>query len=54
MKKDKSEVYRIKNEVNTAKDRLTSAMYELEEIGAKREAKTLETIIIKLEIWQNK
>lgn len=48
------EVRRIKENVNPAKDRLISALNELEALGKKREAKTLENIIIKLEVWQNR
>lgn len=47
-------VNHLKNETNSAKDRLISIEYELEEIGAIREAQTLSTIISKLEAWQNK
>lgn len=50
----REEIERIKVELNTAKDRLIRAMYELEDMGAIREAHSLETIIEKLEIWQNK
>ena len=48
------EVRRIKENVSPAKDRLISALNELEALGKKREAKTLENIIIKLEVWQNR
>lgn len=44
----------LKEEANVAKDRLIKIMYEIEDIGAIREARSLETIIEKLEIWQNK
>lgn len=50
----REQVDRLKNEANNAKDRLISILYELEEIGAIREAQTLGTIIGKLETWQNK
>ena len=50
----KERIERIKNEVNTPKDKLIAFMWELEYIGAKREATTLGTIIGKLEVWQNK
>ena len=50
----KERIERIKNEVNTPKDKLIAFMWELEEIGAKRDAQTLGTIIGKLEAWQNK
>lgn len=42
------------SEANVAKDRLISIMYELEEGGFIRQAKSLDTIITKLEIWQHK
>lgn len=47
-------ISKIKDEANTAKHCLISLMYDLEEIGALRDAKSLGTIIGKLEIWQNK
>lgn len=50
----KYEVMQIKNDVNTAKDRLIRIEYELRELKAIREANTLSKIIEKLEIWQNK
>lgn len=50
----REEIERIKADINPAKDRLIRAMYELEDLGAIREAHSLETIIEKLEIWQNK
>lgn len=50
----KERIERIKNEVNAPKDKLLAFMWELEYIGAKREAQTLGTIIGKLETWQNK
>ena len=50
----KERIERIKNEVNAPKDKLISFMWELEYIGAKREAQTLGTIIGKIEAWQNK
>ena len=52
--KNYEEIQKIKEEANTAKDRLIRAMDELREMGAIREANSLETIIIKLEQWQNK
>lgn len=42
------------SEAESAKSRLISIMYELEEVGAIRQAKSLGTIIEKLETWQNK
>ena len=44
----------IKSEANSPKERLIELVYKLEEIGNKRAAKSLEQIIEKLEIWQNK
>lgn len=52
--RNRDEIERIKSEVNPAKERLMRAADELREIGAVREANTLETIIERLEIWQNK
>lgn len=49
-------VQKAKAEANSPKDKLISILHELEEYGtsgAIREAKKLEAIIIKLEIWQN-
>ena len=46
-------VQKAKTEANGPKDKLISILNELEECGAIREAKKLESIIIKLEIWQN-
>lgn len=50
----REQIEELKEEANVAKDRLIKIMYELEDIGAIREARSLETIIEKLEIWQNK
>lgn len=50
----REQIEELKEEANVAKDRLIRIMYELEDIGAIREARSLETIIEKLEIWQNK
>ena len=52
--KDYFEIAELKAEANVAKDRLIKIMNELQELNAVREAKSLETIIIKLEMWQNK
>lgn len=43
----------IKNEACTPKSRLMEIAEKLGEIGAIREQKSLESIIWKLEIWQN-
>ena len=48
------EIAELKSETNVAKERLMRIADELREIGANREAGSLETIIEKLEIWQNK
>lgn len=48
------EVKRKQMEANSAKDRLISIRNDLEEIGAKRKAKSLDRIIRDLEIWQNR
>ncbi len=50
----KREIAHIKNEACTPKSRLIELAYKLEEIGAIREKKSLESIIWKLELWQNK
>ena len=44
----------LKSEANVAKNRLMLIENDLREIGAKREANSLSTLIEKLEIWQNK
>ena len=41
-------------DVNVAKDKLIEIMYALEEEGFIRQAKSLGTIIVNLEVWQNK
>ena len=40
-------------DAGVAKSRLMDVMYQLEELGAVREAKSLGTIIGKLESWQH-
>lgn len=47
-------VEHIKKEACTPKSRLMELAYKLEEVGAIREQKSLESIIWKLEVWQNK
>ena len=56
MKKDeKQEAIRAaQNDANTAKERLMEISWRLYVAGAIREAKSLETIIGKLELWQNR
>ena len=48
------EINHIKSEASTPKSRLMELAYKLEEVGAVREQKSLESIIWKLELWQNK
>lgn len=52
--KNYDEIMRLKLSANTAKERLMDIASRLEELGGIREAKSLETIIWKLEAWQNK
>ena len=55
MDQNKLEVIRkAQDEANTAKNRLIDITYELLEVGAVRQAKSLETIIGKLEAWQHR
>ena len=44
----------IQAEANEPKMHLVRLRFELEEIGAVRQAKSLDTIIARLEAWQNK
>ena len=48
----REQIGRIQSEINPAKERLMRAADELLEIGAFQKAKSLLTIIEKLEIWQ--
>ena len=48
------EVQILKGDANVAKERLMRIASHLHEIGANKEANSLETLIEKLEIWQNK
>lgn len=50
----RKEIELLKSSANEAKDRLVRIMYELRSIGSNREANSLETIICKLESWQNR
>lgn len=52
--KDKQRIESLKTDVNTPKHKLMEIVDKLYECGAIREAKSLEAIIIKLEVWQNK
>lgn len=54
MKRNAFEIAELKAEANTAKERLMRIADELREKGGMREANSLETIIEKLKIWQNK
>lgn len=40
--------------IDSIKERLLNIAYELEEEGFRRKAKSLETIVAKLEEWENK
>lgn len=46
-------IEKAQGKANTAKERLMEIVSELEDCGAFRKAKSLETIIIRLETWQN-
>ena len=48
------EVASLKSSATEAKSRLIRIMYDLRDIGANREANSLETIICKLESWQTR
>lgn len=52
--KDKQRIEQLKSDVNVPKHKLMEIVDKLYYCGAIREAKSLEKIIIKLEIWQNK
>ena len=52
--KDKQRIEQLKSDVNTPKHKLMEIVDKLYECGAVREARSLETIIARLEIWQNK
>lgn len=54
MKRDIVKIYDLKDDANVAKERLMEIADELREAGGIREANSLETIIWKLEVWQNK
>lgn len=51
--KNYDELYQIQNKAETAKMSLIELRYELEDKGFKRQANSLDTIIEKLEKWQN-
>lgn len=50
----RKEIESLKSSANEAKSRLIRIMYNLRDIGANRDANSLETIIYKLESWQNR
>ncbi|MBO5969209.1 MAG: hypothetical protein J6S14_12010 [Clostridia bacterium] len=50
----RSTIEHIKKEACTPKHRLMELLDKLIEIGAVSEAKSLESIIWKLEVWQNR
>lgn len=52
--KDMEFLRQKQSEASVAKERLIQIMYALKEEGFIRQAKSLETIIWKLEAWQNK
>lgn len=52
--KDREKIARLKEDANTAKEKLISIAQQLYQEGAIRESQSLETIIGKLEQWQNK
>lgn len=52
--KDKQRIEQLKSDVNAPKHKLMEVVDKLYECDAVREAQSLEKIIIKLEIWQNK
>lgn len=52
--KKRQAIKKAQDDANAAKERLISIMYELEEAGAIRQARSLEKIIARLEVWQNK
>ena len=54
MKKNYEEIEHLKSEASSPKDRLMVIANSLYDEGAVREAKSLETIIARLEEWQNK
>ena len=50
---NRSEYEQLIAEVNTEKERLMTIMWKLEEAGYKRKAKSLDTIIARIEMWQH-
>lgn len=54
MKRDEEQIQRIKEDANGSKEKLIYLVYRLRDAGGNREANSLESIISKLEAWQNK
>ena len=54
MKRDEEQIQRIKEDANGSKEKLMDLVYKLRDAGGNREANSLESIISKLEAWQNK
>lgn len=52
--KDKQSIEQLKSDANAPKHKLMEIVDKLYACGATREARSLETIIARLEIWQNK
>lgn len=50
---ERAAIEKAQGRANIAKERLMEIVGELESIGAFRKARSLETIIIRLETWQN-
>ena len=54
MRDNASKIESLQYDVNVAKERLMKVSDALEHVGARQTARSLYTIIEKLEIWQNK
>lgn len=54
MKKDCDELYRLLDEANEAKDRLSRISDHLREAGFDRKADSCMTLVYKIEEWQNR
>ena len=52
-KKNREAIENLQYEANSPKEALMRIADELYEVGATRKAKSLETIVMKLEVWQN-
>lgn len=53
MTRKQEEIERVIHEVNSAKSRLLTLAGRLDYVGARRQAKSLYTIIGRLEAWQS-